>query len=457
MQFLSVHQKRLPVPSFFQVFNYGGGNGDKDRELVYGQFSGNTPALINYFYINNRYPHSFQSSLFQPAASGIEVGPLYNQIRHALIAKGECMAGYETVPYDFSQKVFLLDSGAFHIVKQVAAEVDYDITQFQTAIRQHMIDYYTFAHRLKVDLVVGFDLGGKYTEKDNEKKNLPLMSFLEALDAEKVNDMLLEETVRFLAKEKDFYPHVLSPVHGKTPEAYAACVDNILALEKKYQYQFWGFALGGIASYKQVDPSWYSDISFHKTGKRGFVETVTPARAAMILRKKGITRPIHALGCGGYANIAMNYFCGATSFDSASPVRRVGDGSLESTRLVYDPTPQKEVGFSKFFVGGINRDGSLRQEPCIYVKLNEISDQLPLCGCPACQEAKSIRRIKDLYAQKEQNHEANYFSRQLMGMHAVWQHRILCETLCRFACLDDFCAAYPSPLNLALQTIYHQL
>ncbi len=29
----------LPIPSFFQVYNYGGGNGDKDREIVYAEFT----------------------------------------------------------------------------------------------------------------------------------------------------------------------------------------------------------------------------------------------------------------------------------------------------------------------------------------------------------------------------------------------------------------------------------
>ena len=219
--------------------------------------------------------------------------------------------------------------------------------------------------------------------------------------------------------KRGYHPHVLATVHGATRADYAACVDHILGLEKKYGYRFWGFALGGVASYRQVDGSWYGDVNFKDVGKRGMVETVTPARACAIVRNKVDGRPIHALGCGGYANIAMNYYCGATSFDAASPVRRVGDGSLESTRLVYDPTPQK-VGFSKYFVGGINWDGTLRSQPCSYIKLNEVSDAMELCGCPVCRAAGTVRRIKDLYAQKQTDDEANYFSRQLMGLHAVW-------------------------------------
>lgn len=60
MKYIPVHDKKLPVPSFFQVYNFGGGNGDKDREIVYSEFVDDTPALVYYYYyINNRYPHIF--------------------------------------------------------------------------------------------------------------------------------------------------------------------------------------------------------------------------------------------------------------------------------------------------------------------------------------------------------------------------------------------------------------
>lgn len=458
MKNFDVHGKLLPAPSFFQVYNYGGGNGDKDREIVYAELTKDTPALVNYYYINNRYPHRFQSRAFDQVSKYSRIGDLYNDIRQMLIyKKGEIYREYTSRPYDFNSKVFLLDSGAFNIVKQIAAATDYNGSEFESVLIQHMKDYYDFADRLKIDLVVSFDLGGKYTKKDNENTNRKLNGFLGSIDADKINNRLLEETVKYLAEKHSYYPYVLAAVHGATRADYDACMDHILELEKKYSYSFWGFALGGIASYRQADPSWYQDINFRQIGKRGFVETVTPARACRTVRAKAGTRPIHALGCGGYPNIAMNYFCGATSFDTASPVCRVGDGSAESTKLVYDARPHDKVAFSKYFVGGINADGTLRAEPCSYVKLNEVADTMPLCGCPACAAAGSIKNIKDLYAKKESDSEANYFSRQLMGLHAVWQHRRLCEILPQFSDLNDFCDAYPSNLNKGLKQLYKQL
>lgn len=458
MKFLQVHDKKLPVPSFFQVYNYGGGNGDKDREIVYSEFTSDTPALINYYYINNKYPHSFKSHSFDDLSGYDRIGDVYNDIRKTLIEeKGEIYKGYNSQKYDFNSKVFLLDSGAFNIVKQIARLINYETAKFKSTLLEHMKDYYDFADKLKLDIVVGFDLGGKYTKKDGEKEDKKLNKFLSSIDSDEINNYLLEESVKYLASKPNYYPYVLATVHGVLQDDYEACVDFILGLEKSYNYQFWGFALGGIANYKDVDSSWYDDVNFRNTGKRGFVPTVTPARACRIVRKKVGDRPIHALGCGGYPNIAMNYFCGATSFDAASPVRRVGDGNLESTKQLYSSKPTAAAKFSKYFAGGINMDGTLRPDACEYVKLNVVKDSMKLCGCPACREAGNVKTIKDLYAKKEVDGEANYFSRQLMGLHAVCQHRKLCEVIAKYDDIVSFSNAYPNNLNQGLLKIYEQL
>lgn len=457
MRFLNVHDKQLPIPSFFQVYNYGGGNGDKNREIVYAEFTEDTPALINYYYINNNYPHLFQSPLFNDLSNYTRIGDLYNHIREVLIKnKNESYSGYTNPEFDFNKKVFLLDSGAANIVKYIAKEIDYDTSKFEEEIIEHLHNYYDFADKLKVDLVVGFDLGGKYTEKDGEKANTELTKFLNNINNEKINKLLLEESIKYLSSKKDYYPYVMATVHGTSQKDYESFVDYILELEAKYTYNFWGFALGGIASYKKVDTSWYDNINFESTGKKGLVETVTPARACKIVSDKVKDRPIHALGCGGYPNIAMNYYCGATSFDAATPARRVGDGSSESTKYVYN-TEATAVNFSKYFIGGINKDGKLRREPCIYEKLNKVDNSMSLCGCKACESAGSIKNIKDLYHKKEKDKESYYYSRQLMGLHAVNQHRKLCEIIAKYDTIEEFIKAYPSELNKKLLKIYKQL
>lgn len=452
-----IHGKKLPIPSFFQVYNYGGGCGDKDREIVYSEFTGNTPALINYFYINNDYPHQFQSKYFDDIYKYNKVGDLFNDIRHKLIEKGELYSDYTSEPYDFNQKVFLLDSGAANIIKQVAAEVAYDSEKFRNSLIKHLRNYYDFANSLGFDLVVGFDLGGKYTEKDG-KNDIRLKKFLLTLDVDEINNFLLEESVKYLSKKDKYYPHVLATIHGKTPSDYAKCTQHILSLEKKYNYRFWGFALGGIASYKKLDASWFDGINLQGIRKNDFAPLIGPARASKIVRGLVGNRPIHALGCGGYYNIATNYFCGSTSFDAATPARRVGDGNEHSARLVHSKKHIAGKGFSKYFVGGFNADGSLIQDRPAYINLNEVDDDLAMCGCPACNAAKSILNIKNIYAKKVAgDNEAFFFSRQLMGLHAVCQHTRLCEIVSKYRNLEEYCTCNKNGINDEILSIYKQL
>ena len=456
MNYLILNEKKLPIPSFFQVYNFGGGNGDKDREIVYAELSDNTPALVNYYYINNEYEHLFQNKVFNNATERYEkVGDLYNDIRKMLINKGEFYSKLECVEYDFNNKIFLLDSGAFSIVKYIAKKVNYDVEEFLKVLPEHVKRYYDFAHKLKFDLVVGFDLGGKYTEKDGENKDDSLVNFLSKLDEDNINNMLNELTLIYLKNNPDFYPKILATVHGKTPELFKNNTLYIINKEKEIGVSFYGFALGGIASSKKLDDSWFEGIDFKKAGgTKPFKDAVGPALASKIVRNLVGNRPIHALGCGGYPNILLNYFCGATSFDAASPVRRVGDGNEASTKIVFNPTPSKE-GFSKYFIGGINDDGSLRNEECSYIKLNEVPNNMKLCGCKACQSAINVYNIKFLYSIKNIDDEANYYSRQLIGLHAVNQHKKLCEIIANYDSVDDFCKDYKNKLFNGLKYIYN--
>lgn len=457
---LDVHGKNLPVPSFFQVYNFGGGNGDKDREIVYSEFTEDTPALINYFYINNKYKHDFSSKFFDDIGKYDSIGDLYNYIREQLINKGEIYSGYQSETYDFNKKVFLLDSGAANIIKQIAKDVDFNEEEFSSALIKHLHRYYDFADKIKVDIVVGFDLGGKYTEKDG-KNDRRLKEFLLTIDTDKINNFLLEESVKYLTNKKGYYPLVLATVHGKTPEDYMNCVKHILELEQKYKYKFWGFALGGIASYKKLDEKWLKGINFNKkVNKKDFASLVGPARASKIVRELAGNRPIHALGCGGYPNIVTNYFCGATSFDAASPARRVGDGSRESAAHVHEKChyTQSKLSFSQYLIGGFNSDGSLREDSPTYINLNEVDDNLTMCGCPACISAKSIATIKNIYERKvDGDNEAFYYSRQLMGLHAVYQHKKLCEIIAEYSSVEDFCKNNKNKLNDGILEIYNQI
>ena len=462
MKSLIINGKKLPIPSFFQVYNYGGGAGDKCREIVYADLTEDTPALVNYYYLNNKYPHTFQSKKLDDITRFNSIGDIFNYVRQSLIEEDKnIFNGYSLPKYDFNQKVFLLDSGSSNIVKHIAKGINYNKNTFLDVFVKHMISYYDFADKYKFDLVVGFDLGGKYTFKDGEADK-KLIEFYNSLNKDEINYTILKETINYLQSKTNFYPKVLATIHGKTPNDYKTYTLKTIELEKSTGYSFWGFALGGIASSKSVDVSWSNDIDFSKTKKKFVSDAVTPARASLIVHNIVGDRPIHALGGGGYPNILLNAWSGATSFDAASPARRVGDGNALSTGYVFDENAPKKVdgadiSFSKLFVGGINADGELRPEEFEYVNLNKISSDFLLCGCPSCKTIKSIKALKELYASKSGDDEATYFSRQLMNIHAVWQHRFLCQAISENSPIEFIKKYGESSLFAKLLTIFEQL
>ena len=243
MKALEINGKKLPVPSFFQIFNFGGGVADKSREIVYADMTYNTPALINRKNLS-KYPHNFSSPYFNNATELFDrVGNLYNYIRIQLIEKGNVYIKYDIPNFDFNDKIMMLDSGSFNIVKFVAKSVGYDINLFEKEIIKHALSYYCFAHKLKFDIVVSFDLGGKYTFKDGEKQDKDLQLFLKNLDDDRINNILLRETAKFVLNHPNFYPKILATVHGFSPNDYKNNIRNILYIEKEYKMTILGILI----------------------------------------------------------------------------------------------------------------------------------------------------------------------------------------------------------------------
>ena len=82
---------------------------------------------------------------------------------------------------------------------------------------------------------------------------------------------------------------------------------------------------------------------------------------------------------------------------------------------------------------------------------------MSLCGCKACNAAGTVRNIKLLYSMKEKDGEANYYSRQLIGLHAVLQHRKLCEMAAMKGNIDSFVDKYSNSLFEGLRYIYSKI
>lgn len=458
MRVLNVHNKQLPVPSFFQVMNYGGGFQDKTREVVYADLTSDVPLLLNYFYINNDFEYGFHSPYFNDIDQYATVGDMFNDIRRKMInIDRNIMSSYPEVEYDFNQRVILLDSGASNIVKLIAKEVDYNVEAFCERLIEVMIQYYDFADRYKFDIVVGFDLGGKYTFKAGETTDENLIAFYDSIDKDAINYMLLEETVEYMKLKGDYYPCVLATVHGQTPEQYDEYTLSILEVEQQKEYSFWGFALGGVASFKGMDDLWYEGIDFRGTNKREMKGAVTPAKATKIVHNRVGDRPIHALGCGGFINIPMNYFLGATSFDAASPARRVGDGNDLSVEYLHSETKPAGAKFSKILIGGYNVRLEKMQGEFDYYKICDVQDDYELCGCAACRYVEYVSRLKELYGMKNEEPEAHYCARQVMNTHSINSHTSLCKVVAQYESMEDYVENNPSSLNESLIKMYNQL
>lgn len=431
---------------------------DKTREVVYADLTSDVPLLLNYFYINNDFKHSFHSPYFDNIGHYATVSDMFNDIRNKMINKDKnILSSYPKVEYDFNQRVILLDSGASSIVKLIAKEVDYDIDKFCEKLFEIMSKYYDFADRYKFDMVVGFDLGGKYTFKAGETQDRKLIAFYNNIDEDKINIMLLEKTVEYLLLNKNYYPKVLATVHGQTPEKYREYTKEILRIEKEKQFVFWGFALGGVASSRGMDSSWYEGIDFSGTNMRNMKGAVISAKAIQIVHSMAGERPIHALGCGGFINIPMNYYFGATSFDAASPARRAGDGNDLSVEYLYSKSKPNKAQFSKMLLGGYNVELEKMQGDFCYYRICDVEDDYELCGCSACRYIKHMYRLKKLYAKKKEDVEAHYCARQIMNTHSINSHTILCKVVSQYESMEEYVVANPSILNESLKKIYEQL
>lgn len=123
-------------------------------------------------------------------------------------------------------------------VGKYTEQVGYDAERFKVEIIKHTADYCDFANALHFDIVVGFDLGGKYTEKDGEGQNTVLNDFLSRIDPVEINNLLLEETAKYISDHPDYYPCVMATVHGNTPREYRENVELILNLEATHGVRF---------------------------------------------------------------------------------------------------------------------------------------------------------------------------------------------------------------------------
>lgn len=433
---IKLHNKDFTVPSFFWISNLGGGGSDKYRETVYLDLYNGIPTLYNYYYL--KYP-DFATKWLSKISAFQSFGDFLKFSREDMI-NTEHYICEKHVPskYDYDKNIYLLDSGARNILNDIIrGKIEINNTIEQTMIDK-MYEYYDFANRYKFDLVIGFDLGGKYTFKDSECKDDNLKNEINRLLESNLNSILFNKTMEYLKNHKNYYPKVYATVHGKTPEDYKEYIQYIVNEEKNNNYEFFGYALGGVASSKSADDSWFKNFN-----KNDLKNTYLVTEATKIVKKVGGDKPIHVLGGGNKDNIPTLIINGATSYDCQTPGRRAYDGNKESSLLVFDKNAKES--FSKYIPGMFNCDLEIinNNYKFDYYKINDVSNSNKLCGCPACKLINTSKDIKDLYSKKNLSDENYYYARQLMNSHSIWQHYYLTKIIDENKTPENILNKYP--------------
>lgn len=433
---IDLNDKNLRTPTFFLISNLGGGGSDKYREVVYLDLYKKIPILYNYFYLKMN-PYGFASTWLKNMPQYDNFADFVNYTRNSMIKDKEYFSSFHKFKYHNSNdSILLLDSGASNIINSYLKDIDYkkNKRRFLQLLKKDMFDYYKFAHRMKFDIVIAFDIGGKYTFKGDERSNKQIISGNLTIknNAQDINKYFLIKTLEYL-KDKQFHPKIFAPVHGNSPTEYARNTKTILEIEKEYNYKFDGFALGGIASsigtnindwgitseIKQI----IKNINKTDIGSTEIHNAIIASYAGRIVRNIiGEKRPIHALGAGGKLNIIPLYFSGVNSFDTQTPGRRAYDGNSLSSKKVYNSNFNGSI--SKYLIGLLDSNFNLvnnNQSEMNYIKLNKLHNKIEQCDCPSCL-TKSISEIKKLYNNKEESNEDYYYARQLINSHGIWQH-----------------------------------
>jgi hypothetical protein len=447
MEIKYVNGKALFQPTFFWISNLGGGGSDKYRETVYLDLYDGIPTLYNYYYL--KYP-AFATKWINNINNYNNFGEFLKYTRESMINEEHYICKiHNPGKYDYENNIYLLDSGARNILNDIIRGKIVNCGTIEKSMIQQMFEYYDFADKFKFDFIIGYDLGGKYTFKDNEKKDNKLIDIVNKIDSKKLNNILLEETIKYIKKKNNYYPKIYATVHGTTPKEYEESIKFIVNCEKKYDFSFYGYALGGIASSKNIDKSWFKNLSNNKISNEYLV-----TMALKIVKKYSGLKPIHVLGGGNKDNIPSLVLNGATSFDCQTPGRRSYDGSKDSSKEVFNKN--SNISFSKYLPALITSNHYLKNEsiPFDYIKLNILPDEIKLCDCPACKEIKNIIQLKELYSRKDESDEYYYYARQIMNSHAIWQHFFLTMIVSDCKDYNDLINKYPLDFFVALKDLF---
>ena len=287
--------------------------------------------------------------------------------------------------------------------------------------------YLNFIKTHKPTFSVALDYCMKNTYKKNitqaEKENY--LSIINKLVANKneQNGLLIKQ-IEFI-RQNNLSIKLLAPIHGNDIDDYISNYEKLINIEKLTGYKFDGFALGGLAKFKQS----------HQISK-----------IVKKIRDFSENRKIHILGSSGIDKILLLIYSGADSFDCNSLWRRANDPVAK----ILVPLLDKNLNFN-----------SSNKNLLKYLEINKIKNKEFNCTCPICEEFP-ISVLKKLYSERKTNRESYYFATIMISLHAVYQHQYLIDKLKKISTNEklylDFIESIPDyELKKKIKTQYERL
>jgi tRNA-guanine family transglycosylase len=417
--------KEHKTPCFFMTSNFGGGAADIYRIVTYTDLleSSQIPVLHNYYYLTVGGTFKVKWTSLLPKFKNINHFLLF--IRDQFVKLGYCIGKYSNKKLNWDP-VTLLDSGSGNFLRdeiKSSSDINIILKSFDSKISV----FADFCIQHEINIMMSMDFAGKYTHKQGEKDNHNYNILFKGLSSDIKNNLeLLEKTLNILkSKTYDFLAY--APIHGNSPKDYAQFVENVLKLESHSQKKFDGFAIGGIANYREKDNKiWGIPESSNSRIKAGIIVSKAVKAVRTVLDSKQDMRPIHGLGVGSVELIIPLVHAGSDSFDAHSAWRRATDGSRDNAKFVNNYS--QTGSFSKFLIPLLDDKENVilqnNNKTLKYLPLNKLPNTV-FCDCEVCKKY-SISEIKSLYSNDGEDFN---FAKILSYVHAILQHQKICSRL----------------------------
>jgi queuine/archaeosine tRNA-ribosyltransferase len=414
---------------FFATNNLGGGGTNVSRFLMHLDKikTKNIGILLNYYYLNNDFKKSmsFDQDVLKNILDYSEIKDFIRFVKKSFIEKKRKPDNL-IIELDDIVKHYILDSGTGNILRDLINENNINKDSLTNLVEL----YLQFSEKLNFNLVVALDFALKYTHKKGEGESKIYQELSKGfVNNEKLNLEILKTTIQCV---KDFKhkQNIIAPLHGFSFGSFDSYLEDILKLEHKENYKFYGFGLGGIADTKKLQNDlWNVPDTFNQKLKSLWIVTQLTKNIA----EKIPNRNLHVLGAGNVHLIPLITNFGATSSDCHSAWRRANDGE------------------AKMLVPLVNSKNQFidNKKSWEYLKISTIKNLN--CDCPVCQEYST----KDLWKMfSSGNNENFYYSKILIFIHALYQYDYVisyCKANKNY--LNEFSNSPSLELNLLYKTV----